>query len=102
MLHGLVEDMPLLISGLLGQGQKGPFCKTMVSTHYLEKYFHGAIIFHMLIGFGDAMTSYDFRFTRLKVKVTRVSCKKYVHMLSDHYLENYLSHSFHISHADWS
>jgi len=56
----------------------------------------------MLIGLGDAMIPYEFGFTRLKVKVTRVTCKRYEHMLSDHYLKNYLSHSFHISHADWS
>ena len=51
----------------------------------------------MLLGLGDAMTPYDFGFTRLGSLV-----KKCVHMLSNHYLENYLSHSFHISNADWS
>ena len=37
----------------------------------------------MLIGLGEDMTSIGFGFTRLKVKVTRVSCKKHAfHSLS--------------------
>jgi len=47
----------------------------------------------MLIGLGEAMTSFDFGFTRLKVKFTRVTFKK-VHMVSAHYLENYLPIAF--------
>jgi len=57
-------------------------------------------MFHMLIGLGEAMTPFDFRFNRLKIKVTRVTCKKNVHMVSVHYLENCISQTFHISHAD--
>jgi len=54
----------------------------------------------MLIGIGGNMTPRDFGFTRLKVKVARVTCKN-VNIVSNHNYENYLSHSFHISNADW-
>jgi len=69
------------------------FVKQWFPLIILINIYHRAIIFHMLIGLSDAMTPYDFGFTGLKVKVTMVPCKKYVHMLSDHYLENYLPHS---------
>jgi len=59
-----------------------------------------ATIFHMLIGLDKETTTIDFRFTRLKAKVTRVTCKK-VNMVSVYCLENYLSQRYHISHADW-
>jgi len=42
----------------------------MVYAHSIRKYL--SFIFHMLIGVGKDMTCMDFRFTRLKVKVTRV------------------------------
>ena len=41
--------------------------------------YHRAIIFHMVIDLGKAKTPFDFGFTRLKVKVTRVTCKKCTH-----------------------
>jgi len=49
-------------------------------------------------------TPIDFRLTRSKVKVTMVTfVKQCKHgFVSVHYLENCLSHGFHISHADWS
>ena len=56
----------------------------------------------MLIGLSDAMTPFDFGFATSKVKVTRVTCNKNVYMVFALYFENYLSHSFYISHADWS
>jgi len=65
----------------------------MISAHYLEKCV-SKTIFHMLIG--DAMIPYDLGFTRVKVKVTRVICKKCVHLLSDHFLDNYLALIFHM------
>jgi len=53
----------------------------------------------MLIGLKQDMASIDFGFTRSKVKVTRVL---FVKSVSAHFLENYLSQSYHISHAGWS
>jgi len=53
----------------------------------------------MLSGLVKDMTNIDFGFTRSKVKVTRVI---FVNMVSTHFLENYLSQSFYIKHADWS
>jgi len=59
-------------------------------------------MFHMLIGLGEGMTPIDFGFTRFEVKVTRVTCKNRIHMVSSHYLEHFSSQNFHISHAGWS
>jgi len=53
----------------------------------------------MLISLSEDMTPIEFGFTRLKVKVTRVTCKN-ANMVFGFYIENYLSQSFHISHAD--
>jgi len=48
------------------------------------------------------MTPIDFVFTRSKVMVTRVTFVNNVKRISAYYLENYLSQSFHISHAGGS
>ena len=59
----------------------------------------------MLIGLGEDMAPIDFEFTRSKGKVTSVTFflkKKRKHMVFAHYLENNLSQSVYISHADWS
>jgi len=53
----------------------------------------------MLIGLVKDMTNIDFGFTRSKVKVKRVL---FVNMVYAHFLENYLSQSVYIKHADWS
>ena len=94
MLFGLGEDMTpidLRVYQVKGQGHNGPFfVKQWFPLLILKNVCHRAIMFHVLIGLGDAMIPYEFGFTRLRVKVSRVTCKKYVHMLFDHYLENYL------------
>jgi len=59
------------------------------------------MIFHMLIGLGENMTPIDFEFTRLRSR-SQGSLVKDVNMVSTHYLENDLSQSFYILHADWS
>jgi len=53
----------------------------------------------MLIGLGEDKTPFNFGLTRSKVKVTRVT---FVEKVYSHYLENYLSQSSHMSHANWS
>ena len=62
-----------------------------------RRLFIRAFIFHMLIGLGEDKNTIDFGFTRSKVKVIKVT---FVKKFSTQYLENYLSYSFHISHAD--
>ena len=47
----------------------------MVSLIILKNIYHRAIILHKLIGLGKAMTPFYFRFTRLKVKGTRITFK---------------------------
>jgi len=41
---------------------------------FLRAIYHRAIIFHMLINLGEKMAPVDFGFTRLKDKVTRITC----------------------------
>ena len=48
------------------------------------------MIFNLLIGLGEDMTPIDLEFTKLKVEVTWVTCKKCKNV-STHYLENYLT-----------
>jgi len=82
-----------------GHGHKGPFWKTMISAHYIEECLSQSYyILHTdwsWWGHGP----FDFGFTRLKVKVTTVTCEKCT--VSAHYLENYLLHSFHILNVNW-
>ena len=70
------------------------------SVRRLTKWFPIIILKRafMPIGLGKNKNPIDVGFTSLKVKVTRDTLKKF----SDHYIENFLSQSFHISHADWS
>lgn len=59
--------------------------------------------FHKLIGVGKYRTTIEFVLSRLNVKVTRLTCKTKLsidQMVSDDYIENYLSHSFYISRDD--
>jgi len=67
----------------------------------LGTFYHSAFIFYMQIGIGENKNPIDFGFTRSKVEVTRVTFIKII-VFSAHYVKNCLSHSFHISHADWS
>ena len=55
---------------------QGFFCIKWFPLIFLRTVYYRAIIFHMLIGLGKDMTPIDFRFTRMKVKVKRVICKK--------------------------
>ena len=57
---------------------------------FLRTSYHRTTIFHMLFGLGRMMTPIGFGFTRLKVKVTKVTCVN-VYMVFAHYLENCLS-----------
>jgi len=68
----------------------------------LRTVYHRAFIFHKQNGLGEDKNPFDFGFTRSKVKVTRVTFVKKLIMFSNYYPEKYLSHIFHISHADWS
>jgi len=63
------------------QGHKGSFYKIMVSIQYIEKYLSQSYYIPYADGLGEAMTSWNFGFTRLKVKVRRVTCKKCTHGL---------------------
>ena len=54
----------------------------------------------MLIGLGKDKTPIGFGLTRYRSHGSLV--KQQNKMVSAHYLDNYLSQSFHISHADWS
>jgi len=65
----------------------------MVSVHFHKNYLSKSFIAHM--------TPLHFRFTKLKVMVIKVTFKN-VNMDFVNYLENYLSQSFHSSHADLS
>ena len=51
------------------------FAKHSILLIILRNIYNRAIIFHVLIGFGDSIAHYDFGFTRLKVKVTNVTRK---------------------------
>ena len=56
----------------------GPLvCKKWFPLILLRTSYHTALIYNMLIGLVEDMTNIDFGFTRLKVKVTMVTCKKY-------------------------
>ena len=62
---------------------------------------HRAFIFQMLTGLIGDMTSIDIELTKSKGKGQKGHfCKNII--VFTHYLENYLSQSFHILHTDWS
>jgi len=106
MLIGFSEDMTFIDIELFRSKVKVrrvTFVKTKwFPLFILKTIYHRAFIFYMLIGRRKDMTSIDFEFIRFKVKVTRVTCLKKEKMLTTHYLENCLSETFNISHADWS
>ena len=62
-----------------GRGHMYSFCKIWIPIIFMRTICHSAIIFNILIGLGEDMAPFDFGFTRLKVKVTRVTCKKCKH-----------------------
>ena len=81
------------------QGHNGHFCEKIFWLIIFRTIYYRHLIFYMLIGLSQDMVSIDFGFTRSKVKVTRAL---FVKSGSAHFLENYLSQSYHISHVDWS
>ena len=103
MLMGLDRDMTHIDIEVIRSNVKVrriTFVKQWFPLFILRNIYHRAVILLMLIGLGKAMSPFGFGFTRLRVQVTSFTCKN-VHMVWAHYLKN-LSHSFHISHTDWS
>jgi len=91
---------PVLVWGSLGLRSWSQW------SFFLRIMYYGAIVFHMLIGLRGDMTPIDFTLLLLLFVVTLCwrsrSQRSLVNMVFAHNLENYLSQSFYISHADWS
>ena len=69
---------------------------------FLKTFYH-PFICNVLIALSEGKTPIDCGFTRSKVKVLIVVfVTNNVNMVSASYLENCLTQSFYISHADWS
>jgi len=93
MLICLNRDMTHIDIEVKGQGQKDHFCKNWFYLIMLRTVYHRGFTFHMFIGLVEGLTSMDFVFFRSKIKFTKVNFKK---MVGAHFLENYLSQTFHI------
>jgi len=79
---------------------QGSLCKKCCPLIFLRTIFHRAFISFVLIGLSEDKTFVDFGFTRSKSQGSLF--KKNVNKVFANYLENCLSQSFQISHADWS